>query len=269
MRFSGLHFVCLIALAAPACARPAGCDGDAAAQKARMEKVDARLDITLADGRVVFFPSIEPPRATPAEPDLPRDAARQLASLLQGKTLLVSPLGPADRWGRIPVRLFPGGASESADESLAAAGLAIVGADPGSCAEGVKAAEAEARAAKAGLWADPAFAVLAGDDAAAFAGRNGTLAVVEGRIGSIGHGFSRTYLNFAGRRGAALVIARRNRRAFERAGFDEKSLRGRRVRARGVVEIAASPLIELFHPGQIAFIEEAPRAGSSGKPDSP
>ncbi len=269
MRFSGFLFACLIAVAAPVCARAAGCDGDVAVAKARIEKVDARLDITLADGRVVFFPSIEPPRATAAEPDLPQEAARELASLLQGKALLASPLGPADRWGRIPARLFPEGASESADESLAAAGLAAVAADPGACAEGVKAAEAEARAAKAGLWADPAFAVLSGDDPAAFAGRNGTLAIVEGRIGSIGHGFSRTYLNFAGRRGAALVIARRNRRAFERAGFDEKSLRGRRVRARGVVEIAASPLIELFHPGQIEFIEEAPRAGSSGKADSP
>lgn len=269
MRFSGFHFACLIALGPPACARAASCYADMAAETAQMEKVDARLDITLADGRVVFFPSIEPPRATPAEPDLPQRAARELASLLQGKTLLVSPLGLADRWGRVPVRLFPGGASESADESLAAAGLAMVGADPGPCAEGVKAVEAEARAAKAGLWADPAFAVLSGDDAAAFAGRNGALAIVEGRIGSIGHGFGRTYLNFAGRRGAALVIARRNRRAFEHAGFDDKSLKGRRVRARGVVEIAASPLIELFHPGQIEFIEEAPRPASSGKADSP
>ena len=269
MRFCLSVFACLIALAAPAGAYGAGCSSDAAAEKARLGKIDARLDITLADGRVVFFPSVEPPRATTAEPDLPQEAARQLASLLQGKTLLVSPLGGADRWGRIPARLFPEGASESADETLVAAGLAMVSADPGLCAEGVKAAEAEARAAKAGLWADPAFAVLSGDDAAAFAARAGTLAIVEGRIDSIGHGFSRTFLNFAGRRGAALVIARRNRRAFERAGFDEKSLKGRRVRARGVVEIAASPLIETFHPGQIEFMEEAPQAGASGKADSP
>ncbi|MGP0104618.1 DNA-binding protein [Rhodoblastus sp.] len=250
-------------------ARAAGCGGDAASEKARLDKVDARLDIALADGRVVFFPSIEPPRATPAEPGLPQDAANQLASLLQGKTLLVQPLGGADRWGRVPVRLFPEGAGESADETLVAAGLVMASADPGLCAEGVKAAEAEARAAKLGIWADPGYAVLAGEDSAAFAARNGTLAIVEGRIGSIGHGYSRVYLNFAGRRGAALVIAKRNRRAFERAGFDEESLRGRMVRARGVVEIGASPLIETFHPGQIEFMEEAPRAGASGKGDSP
>jgi micrococcal nuclease len=269
MRFRGFLFGFLIALAAPACASAAGCASDATAERARLGKVDARLDITLADGRVVYFPSIEPPRATPAEPDLPRETARQLASLLQGQTLRVAPLGGADRWGRIPVRLFPEGAAESADETLAAAGLAVVSTDPGPCAEGVKAAEAEAREAKAGIWADPAFAVLSGDDAAAFASRDGTLAIVEGRIATIGHGFSRAYLNFSGRRGAALVIARRNRRAFERAGFDEKSLKGRRVRARGVVEIATSPFIELFHPGQIEFMEEAPRAGASGNADSP
>ncbi len=269
MRFFRFFFAGLIALAAPACAQAAGCLSAAAGEKARLEKVDARLDITLADGRVVFFPSVEPPRATLAEPDLPQEAARQLASLLAGKTLAVETLGPADRWGRVPARLVPEGAEESADETLVAAGLAVVRADPGPCAQGAKAAEAEARAAKIGIWADPAYAVLSGDDAAAFAARDGTLAIVEGRIGSIGHGFSRTYLNFAGRRGAALVIAKRNRRAFERAGFDEMRLKNRRVRARGVVEIATSPLIELFHPGQIEFMEEAPQAGVSGKADSP
>ncbi len=117
MRFSGFLFACLVALVAPTCAWAGGCGSGAAAEKARLKKVDARLDITLADGRVVFFPSIDPPRATPDEPDLPQEAARQLASLLQGKTLIVSPLGGADRWGRIPARLFPDGASESADET--------------------------------------------------------------------------------------------------------------------------------------------------------
>jgi micrococcal nuclease len=269
MRLFRFFFAGLATIAAPPSARAAGCAGAAASEQARLEKVDARLEVTLADGRLVFFPSVEPPRATPASPDLPQDAAHQLASLLEGKTLVVEALGAADRWGRVPARIFPEGARESADESLVAAGLAVVGADPGPCAESAKAAEAEARAAKLGLWADPAYAVLSGDDAAAFSAREGTLAVVEGRIGSIGHGFSRTYLNFAGRRGAALVISRRNRRAFERAGFDENSLKNRRVRARGVVEFSASPLIELFHPGQIEFMEEAPQAGASGKADSP
>ncbi|MDI4642693.1 thermonuclease family protein [Rhodoblastus acidophilus] len=271
MRLIRRAFACLIWFAAPVCARAAAmdCRGAGAIETARLGRVDARLDIVFADGRVIYFPSIEPPRATPAEPGLPQEVARQLTSLLRDGTLRMQVLGAADRWGRVPARLFIADSRESTDETLVAAGLAMVSADPGACAEGPKAAEAEARAAKLGIWADPAFAVLSGDDAAAFVSRGGTLAIVEGRIRSIGHGFSRTYLNFAGRRGAALVISKRSRRAFERAGFDEKSLKGRRVRARGVVEIGASPQIQLFHPGQIEFMEEASQAGAPKKEDSP
>lgn len=256
--FAAIFF---LALNAPLSAAPDLCDVAAAREKAQLGKVAERLDIVLADGRLVYFPSLEPPRATPAAPERPSQAAAELASLLADKILLLSPLGGADRWGRIPVRLFVVGESESADETLAAAGLVMASADPGAC--GVAAAEAAARQAKLGIWSDPAFAVLAADDATVFPSRAGNLTLVEGQIRSVGHGVARTYLNFAGRRGGvSLVVAKRNIAAFERAGFAPKSLINRRIRARGVVEMGAAPQIELFHPSQIEFMEEAPRTGS-------
>jgi micrococcal nuclease len=249
--------------AAPSCAA-------ATIEPVRVASVSDRLDLVLADGRLAYFPSLEPPRASAAAPQRPRETAAELASLLQNRALNLAALGPSDRWGRIPVRLFPEGESESADETLAAAGLAMASADPGPCGAGVLAAEAQARAAKLGLWADPAFAALDPDDRAAFIPRAGTLAVVEGRVRSIGHAGSRSYLNLgAGRGGVAIFVAKRNQPAFDRAGFDARSLANRPVRIRGVIEIGAAPQIELFHPGQIEFMDGTPPAGGAQKPESP
>jgi hypothetical protein len=259
-----------LAVLSPARAAPPGCDPSGARGPAQLDRIGERLDLILADGRLAYFPTLEPPRATRAAPKRPQDVAAELTALLAGKALLILPLAGPDRWGRLPVRLFIEGENESADETLAAAGLAMASADPGPCGGGVLAAEQEARAAKLGIWSDPAFSPLAPDDAAAFFGRAGTLALVEGQIRSVGRTNPRLYLNFAARRGgASLVIARRNLPAFERAGFSGKALVNRRVRARGVVEIGASPQIELFHPGQIEFIEETPQSAGVKNAESP
>jgi micrococcal nuclease len=259
-----------LAALAPAPAAPPGCDPSGARGPARLDRIGEMLDLVLADGRLIYFPTLEPPRATPAAPTRPHDVAAELTALLAGKNLLILPLAAPDRWGRLPVRLFIEGESESADETLAAAGLAMASAEPGACGGGVLASEQEARAAKLGIWADAAFAPLAPDDAAVFFPRAGTLAIVEGQIRSVGRTNPRAYLNFAGRRGgASLVIARRNLPAFERAGFSGKTLVNRRIRARGVVEIGASPQIELFHPGQIEFIEETLRRAGVKNAESP
>jgi micrococcal nuclease len=191
-----------VQMAAQTSAAAPSCDAVATSDAVQVISVSDRLDLVLADGRLVHFPSLEPPRASAAAPQRPREVAAELASLLQNRPLRLAALGPVDRWGRIPARLFLQGKGESADETLAAAGLAMASADPGMCGAGVLAAEAQARAAKLGLWADPAFAALDPDDRAAFTPRAGTLVVVEGRVCSVGHAGSRTYLNLgAGRCG--------------------------------------------------------------------
>ena len=64
-------------------------------------------------------------------------------------------------------------------------------------------------------------------------------------------------------------MARRNLASFERAGFSDKTLVNRRVRAPGVVEIGVTPQIVLFHPGQIEFMEEASQTDSAPRADVP
>lgn len=261
IRFLAPFAAALLFVASPQTGRAAGhflCDAAGSRENVRLASVNERLDVVLADGRLIYFPTLEPPRATPAAPERPKSVAEQLTSLLAGKTLALQKLGGPDRWGRIPALLFVDGETDSVDQVLVAVGLAMVSAESGTCgAKAIRAAEAGARADSLGIWADPAFAVLALDDSPDLAGRAGTLALVEGRVSSVGRTKPRLYLNFGSRRGGlSLTIARRNLRLFERAGFSEKSLVHKFIRARGVVEIGAFPQIELFHPDQIEFIED-------------
>jgi micrococcal nuclease len=226
--------------------------------------VDEWLNVRLADGRLIYFPALEPPRASSAQPDRAASIAAQTQAFLHGKTLLLQKLGVADRWGRLPALLFLPGQDESVDEILVGAGLAMRGAGAAPCDQGVRRAEAAARAARAGLWSDPAFAVLAADQTQDFLGRDGVLTLVEGRVASIGRTSARLYLNFGAFGGFYATIAKRNMHAFERAGFSDASLRNRKLRLRGVVELTRGPHMELFHPEQIESMDEPPDATSPG-----
>jgi endonuclease YncB( thermonuclease family) len=255
MRLFAALAVSLIASSVCAADCPAG-----AREPVRAVSVGDRLEILLGDGRLVYFPALEPPRASAAEPDRVRATAAQVQALLADKVLMLQKLGVVDRWGRAPVRLFLPDMDESLDEILLGAGLAQRGAGVAPCPEGGRIAEEAARAAGLGVWSDPAFAVLSGERPEDFAAREGALAVVEGRVASIGRTVGRLYLNFgAGRGGFFATIARRNWLAFERTGFSESSLRSRKLRLRGIVESGAGPHMELFHPEQIEFMDEPPQ----------
>jgi hypothetical protein len=260
MKAAVFSLALLGAVAAPAdrgCAVERFDCGSAERENVRLARVGEKLDVLLADGRMITFPALEPPRPTLAAPDRPHSVAGELTSLLTGKNLTLQRLAGTDRWGRIPARLFVEGEGESVDEILAATGLAMASVDAGACGDNVRAGEATARADRLGIWADPGFAVLSGDEKRDFSDRAGTLALVEGRIGSIGHTAPRLYLNFGdGRGGLSLTISRLNQPLFERAGLTERNLLHKTLRARGVLEIGFGPQIELFHPSQIEFMDD-------------
>jgi hypothetical protein len=231
--------------------------GSAARENVRLASVGERFDMNLADGRAITFPTLEPPRPTSAAPDRPHEVAAELTSLLIGQNLTLQRLAGPDRWGRIPGRLFVAGEAESVDEILAATGLAMASIGAGACGANVRAAETAARDERLGIWADPDFALLSGDERRDFSARSGTMALVEGRVSSIGQTSPRLYLNFGdGRGGLSLTIARRNQPLFDRAGLTEAKLLHKTLRARGVLEIGAGPQIELFHPNQIEFMDD-------------
>ena len=123
------------------------------------------------------------------------------------------------------------------------------------CAAELAAAEAEARRAKTGTWADPAAIKNAESPGDILAGI-GRFTVVEGKVLSVRQAGATTYLNFGRNwtRDFAVTISRRMVPAFEAAGLSPKSLENRRIRVRGWVEARNGPRIELLRVGQLEVL---------------
>jgi hypothetical protein len=232
-------------------------------ERARVASVDERLDVGLDDGRILHLAGLEPPRPTPdmAEGDI---AARdQLAAKIRGADIRFTPLAQKpDRWGRIPSLVFldsPGDAKRSVGFDLLRAGLARVKPEieirP--CLKDWLSAEAGARAAGLGLWADPYYAILAADDDAAFAEKAATDVIVEGRLTKVSSSPIGLRLEFApkveskrGRR-FSVIILQRNVRIFERADMKFEPLIGRILRVRGLLDMRFGPQMEISSPDEI------------------
>jgi len=123
------------------------------------------------------------------------------------------------------------------------------------CAADLAAAEAEARRARKGTWADPTAIKNAESTGDILAGV-GRFTVVEGKILSVRQAGATTYLNFGRNwtRDFAVTISRRMIPAFEAAGLTPKSLENRRIRVRGYIEARGGPRIEALLVGQIEML---------------
>jgi hypothetical protein len=85
----------------------------------------------------------------------------------------------------------------------------------------------------------------------------GRFAVVEGTVTRVGEAGGRLFLDF-GRRymeDFTLVVSRGARPTFEKAGVDLKALKGKKVRARGVLFPWGGPAIELRKPAALELVE--------------
>jgi Staphylococcal nuclease homologue len=142
-------------------------------------------------------------------------------------------------------------------QELLAEGTAVVSAtvNDRECAAALLAAEASAREAKRGIWADPAVIKNAESPGDILAGI-GQFTLVEGRVLSVRQAGTTTYLNFGRNwtRGFAATISRRALPAFETAGIVVKSLENRQIRVRGWVEAHGGPRIEVLRVGQIELL---------------
>ena len=117
-------------------------------------------------------------------------------------------------------------------------------------------AEQAARAAKLGLWSEPAHAARQADDPANVLSERGRFTLVEGKVLSVRESGGTIYVNF-GRRWSedfTATLLKRNERAFTTAGLDLKKLSGSTVRLRGVIEERGGPWLELTRPEQIEVI---------------
>jgi endonuclease YncB( thermonuclease family) len=239
----------LLVTADPAVA--AGCSFKPQGEGRVAAVIDART-LRLQDGREVRLAGIEPSAAEKSG----RTAA--LSAIVANRDVTLSGDDDTpDRYGRQPALVFLDGSDTPVQGLLLAQGEAVVSgtlADRG-CAAVLLAAEAEARQAKRGIWADPAAIKNAESSGDILAGV-GRFAVVEGRVLSVRQAGATTYLNFGRNwtRDFAVTISRRMIGAFETAGMSLKSLENRRIRVRGWVEARGGPRIELLRVGQMELV---------------
>ncbi|HLL27880.1 MAG TPA: thermonuclease family protein [Xanthobacteraceae bacterium] len=217
--------------------------------------------LRLADGHEVRLAGVIAASDIDGDQTAVTRATAALDRLVAGKRVLLHSLPEAaDRYGRFLAQVV------LADETgiwvqgrLVADGMLRVGPEAGepACSEALIVQERTARAAKAGLWAEPHFVIESADNLAALNAAIGRFAVVEGRVARIGETPSRTYIDF-GRRYSedfTITIPRASRAAFQAAGIDLKALRGKRIRARGVLFSSGGPAIEVHKPASIEIVQ--------------
>ena len=218
--------------------------------------------LALAGGRVLRLAGVLAPRKNDrgavardiAEAEAAARAA--LDRLARGKVLALWHAESAeDRHGRIVAQARLTDGAWLTDEVLRL-GHARVFTQPGADARAAEMLkiEAEARAARRGLWALGAYAVRSDEEAARF---TDSFQLVEGRVLKAAQTREFFYLNFGRdyRRDFTIGLDRAAVRAFRRAGLDPKSLEGRRVRIRGWVLWRGGPYIGATHPEQVEVID--------------
>jgi endonuclease YncB( thermonuclease family) len=234
-------------------ARATGCLFEPQGEGRVGEIIDGR-SFRLTDGREVRLAGIEiADDATTS----PRQIAALAAIIAGHDVTLRGQDDTPDRYGRQSALVFLDASETPVQSLLLQRGEALVSTEitDKDCAAVLGQAEAEARQAKSGVWADPAVIKNAEspDDVLAGIGR---FAVVEGMVLSVRQAGATTYLNFSRNwtRGFAVTISRRMMAAFALAGIALQSLENRRVRVRGWVEAHPGPRIDVLRVGQIEIL---------------
>jgi endonuclease YncB( thermonuclease family) len=235
---------------------------------ATVAAVDERLELTLADGRVLRLAGLEAVGPSPNDPDLGLRARNWLAAWLENQDILYETLDARpDRWGRYAAIVFAAPSSGGtelalAGESLTGQGFARVALDQSKnpCEKRLLQAEAAPRAAGLGLWSDPYYSIIAATDAAAFAEHAGSLILAEGRLTDVRDASARTTLFFGPHRRdhLAVTILQRNVKIFEAAGLHFHDLIGQTLRVRGLLETRFGPEIEVTNPSEVELVAGGP-----------
>lgn len=227
-------------------------------ETAMVARVVDGAELVLADGRTLRLAGIAAPRAGAAAEvrrgrsteALDARARAALEKLVAGREVELRYAGNRrDRHDRILAQLFLG--KRWIQGELLRRGLARVegSADNRLGLEAMLRREASARAARRGLWRDPAYAVRAPEAAGRYAG---SYQLVEGVVLDIGHAGGTFFLHLAERgQGLSLRLAPEAARLFRSEGVDPADLRGQRIRVRGWISGRERPVIEVTFPEQI------------------
>jgi endonuclease YncB( thermonuclease family) len=210
--------------------------------------------VALSDGTVVRLSGVIVPHAGAFA-----EAARErLQALLSGRPVLLGDQSATpDRYGRIVARLYLGDSQSWVEGEMVRAGLLQVFTfrEDRACARALLAAEAAARAGKAGIWGDPQFAIWQADDPS-LSGASGLYQIVEGEVLSTGRTAATAYLNF-GRNWSTdftVTVNMADAEMFESEGLALDALAGRRIRVRGWLLVEDGPAMMVDHPEQIELL---------------
>lgn len=231
-------------------------------QPVRVAGIAGPAALQLTDGRTVALAGLIVPPGIAGAPER-AEAGLARAALLQ--PVCVLPLGPPDRWNRLPAEIW--WARQTCDralpadgpaETLVAQGLAVLMPAalpcPQASAARLATAEETARQAGRGLWA-PGMGLVQRADDPHLARKAGRFAVVEGQVRSVGMAGKTFFLNFGVRWiiDFTVTIADTDRKRFAAAGLDPATLAGRVVRVRGWLEEKDGALMVLSDPGAMAL----------------
>lgn len=194
--------------------------------------------------------------------DYAKAATSALATLLEGRNIGLSYTGPKrDRYDRALAQVYtlkPDGSKDQwVQMEMTRLGYGRVRsyADTAWRTEALLEQEKMARQSGRGLWQSKDFAVrtpapnILAQDVDSFQ-------IVEGLIISAAQLREQTFLNFGSdyKTDFTVSIARRDRKAFEKAGIDLADMEGARIRVRGWVELYNGPVIWLDHPDALEFV---------------
>jgi hypothetical protein len=93
--------------------------------------------------------------------------------------------------------------------------------------------------------------VLNATDRAALDVSDGRFILVAGVVRGVGVSRAKVYLDFAGRGGFSILVARKAEPLFARRGIVLKALIGRKILVRGVLDDRFGPRIEVADPSMI------------------
>ncbi|MGD0188131.1 MAG: thermonuclease family protein [Roseiarcus sp.] len=256
-----------------ALAQPASAACGVAAGTAKVAEVVERLEIRLDDGRLVRLAGLDVPVSARGAPETAAEARAFLASRLAGREVgLAAFAAKPDRWGRILADLSlpePVGGAASVASLLLSQGFARVRPEfeTRGCVGERLAAERKARQSGLGLWSDPDYSVLEAADVEGLAEWDGHFVLVEGVVRRVGVGRTRLYLDFGGRDGFTVLVARKSQSAFQSAGVPLSALAGEKIRVRGVLDDRFGPRLEITEPLMVERLgrAEANRGAEPGE----